>query len=123
MVRGQHIIPIERIASCIYLIRGEKVMLDSDLAELYGAETRALVQAVKRNAERFPEDFMFQLVDSEFQNLRSQIVTLKAGRGQHRQYLPLRFHRTGRGHAVQRTAQRPGHRGEHRNHARVRPSA
>jgi hypothetical protein len=72
-------IPIEIIEKKIYLIRNQKVMLSVDLAELYGVETRALNQAVKRNIERFPEDFMFQLNDSEFQNLKSQIVTSSWG--------------------------------------------
>ena len=71
--------PIEIIEKKIYLIRNQKVMLSVDLAELYGVETRALNQAVKRNIERFPEDFMFQLDDSEFQNLKSQIVTSSWG--------------------------------------------
>jgi hypothetical protein len=71
--------PIEIIEKKIYLIRNQKVMLSVDLAELYGVETRALNQAVKRNIERFPEDFMFQLNDSEFQNLKSQIVTSSWG--------------------------------------------
>lgn len=69
------IIPQEVIASKIYFIRGQKVMLDSDLAELYGVETKVLNQAVKRNIERFPEDFMFQLNEEELENWRSQIVT------------------------------------------------
>jgi phage regulator Rha-like protein len=70
------VIPTERIERAILSIRGEKVMLDSDLAELYGVETKALNQAVKRNANRFPEDFMFQLTAIEVFNLnRSQIVT------------------------------------------------
>jgi len=68
------IIPIERIQRCIYLIRSHKVMLSHDLAALYGVQTRALVQAVKRNIERFPPDFMFQLNLQEFSNLKSQIV-------------------------------------------------
>jgi hypothetical protein len=68
------VIPVERIANRIYLIRGEKVMLDSDLAELYGVETRTLVQAVKRNSDRFPDDFMFQFSEEELENWRSQIV-------------------------------------------------
>ena len=68
------LIPIERIASSIYLIRGEKVMLDYDLADLYRVETRALVQAVKRNIERFPAHFMFQLSEDELEYWRSQIV-------------------------------------------------
>lgn len=65
----------ERIINKIYLIRNQKVMLDSDLAELYGVEVRVLNQAVKRNLERFPGDFMFQLSLKEFENLKSQIVT------------------------------------------------
>ena len=68
------VIPVERIARSIYLIRNEKVMLDSDLANLYRAETRTLIQAVKRNIERFPGHFMFQLTQEEFENWRSQIV-------------------------------------------------
>ena len=67
-------IPIERIEQAILLIRGRKVMLSTHLAELYGVEPRVLVQAVKRNIQRFPEDFMFQLTDEEFDNLKSQIV-------------------------------------------------
>ena len=73
------IIPAERIQQCIYLFRKQKVMLDSDLAKLYGVETKVLIQAVKRNIERFPSDFMFQLSDAEFENLRSQIVTSNWG--------------------------------------------
>lgn len=69
-----------RIESLIYIIRDERVMLDQDLAELYQVETKALVQAVQRNAKRFPPDFMFQLSFQEFTALRSQIVTSK-GRG------------------------------------------
>ena len=67
-------VPVERIQRSILLVRGEKVMLDADLASLYGVETRALVQAVRRNAERFPADFMFQLNQAEFDDLRSQSV-------------------------------------------------
>jgi phage regulator Rha-like protein len=65
-------------------------MLDSDLAELYEVETKVLLQAVKRNVQRFPEDFMFQLNDEEFMNLRSQIVTSSSGHGG-RRYLPYVF--------------------------------
>jgi hypothetical protein len=68
-------IPDEIIMSKIYLIRDYKVMLDSDLSELYGVETRRLNEQVKRNIDRFPEDFMFQLTDIEFENLKSQIAT------------------------------------------------
>ena len=67
--------PAERIETAILLIRGQKVMLDRDLAELYGVETKVLKQAVKRNIDRFPADFMFELTQEEFSNLRSQIVT------------------------------------------------
>ncbi|MEW6409062.1 MAG: ORF6N domain-containing protein [Nitrospirota bacterium] len=68
------IIPLETIERRILLIRGQKVMLSTHLAELYGVEPRVLVQAVKRNMKRFPDDFMFQLNDEEFKNLKSQIV-------------------------------------------------
>ena len=72
-------VPAEIIEQKIYLIRGHKVMLSHDLAVLYQVETRVLVQAVKRNIERFPQDFMFQLNESEFSNLKSQIVTSSWG--------------------------------------------
>jgi len=67
-------VSLEMIDHAIYLIRGHKVLLSTHLAELYGVETRVLVQAVKRNMDRFPEDFMFQLTEKEFANLKSQIV-------------------------------------------------
>jgi len=66
-------------------------MIDRDLAELYEVEIRVLIQAVKRNIERFPLDFMFQLTKDEYKSLRSQFVTLNNGRGQHRKYLPYVF--------------------------------
>ena len=75
------VIPTGRIESRIVLLRGHKVLLDSDLAELYGVPTKALNQAVKRNPKRFPPDFMFQTNVEESRLLRSQIVTSKAGRG------------------------------------------
>lgn len=82
----------QSIALRIRLIRGEKVMLlDSDLAELCGVSTSAFNQAVMRNAERLPADFMFQLSADEHGAIRSQTVTLKAGRGQHRKCLPYAF--------------------------------
>ena len=84
------LIPVERIERVIILIRGEKVMLDSDLAEIYGVETKALNQAVKRNVSRFPADFRFRLTAKEVQLLRSQIVTSNEGRGG-RRYLPYVF--------------------------------
>lgn len=70
----QSLIPAKRIEKRIIFLRGHKVMLSTDLAELYGVEPRVLVQAVKRNIERFPKDFMFQLSQTEFVNLKSQIV-------------------------------------------------
>jgi len=83
------LIPVEQIASKIYLIRNVKVMLDNDLADLYGVETKVLKQAVRRNIKRFPSDFMFELTKEESVSLRSQSVTLK--RGQHSKYLPFAF--------------------------------
>jgi len=82
------LIPVERIVQSILLIHGRKVMLDTDLAELYEVETRVLVQAVKRNIDRFPEDFMFQLTKQEFDDLRSQFVTSSWGG---RRYPPYVF--------------------------------
>src|SRR5262245_34629367 len=84
-------IPIERISQAILLIRGQKVMLDADLAQLYAVETKALNRAVKRNVGRFPGDFMFQLTMEETRRLRYQIGTSSAGRGQHRKYRPYAF--------------------------------
>lgn len=79
----------EQIANSIILIRGQKVLLDMDLAQLYGVETRVLVQAVRRNPERFPDDFMFQLTKGEFDNLRSQSVISRHWGG--RRYPPYAF--------------------------------
>lgn len=80
----------EAVISKIYFIRGQKVMLDSDLAELYQVETKRLKEQVKRNISRFPEKYMFELTEKEFQSLRSQIATSKIGRGGTR-YLPIVF--------------------------------
>lgn len=101
---NQEMIIQERISKVIYLIRNQKVMMDSELAAMYGVETKVLNQAVKRNLDRFPEDFMFQLSNDEWQNLqskivdsndknalRSQNVTLEKGKGKHRKYLPYVF--------------------------------
>jgi hypothetical protein len=86
------VIVTERIEGLIHLVRGQRVMLDADLAALYGVPTKALVQAVKRNRDRFPEDFMFHLRGDEFVRLRSQSVTSNApsGRGG-RRHLPYAF--------------------------------
>ena len=85
-----NIMPIEQVESKILLIRGQKVILDRDLAELYGVETRVLKQAVRRNIQRFPEDFMFKLNQEEFNDLRSQIVMSSSGWGGLR-YAPMAF--------------------------------
>jgi len=82
------IVPVETIERKIYLIRGHKVMLDSDLAELYGVTTKRLNEQIRRNLKRFPSDFMFQLSSKEAESLRSQIATSKRGG---RRYLPYAF--------------------------------
>ena len=86
---GTSVIPIERIEQRIFLLRGHKVMLSPHLAQLYGVEPKVLLQAVKRNAERFPSDFMLPLTHQEAMHSRSQIVTLK--QGQNVKYLPYAF--------------------------------
>lgn len=83
-------VDLSKIETMIYVIRGQKVMLDSDLAELYGVETKNLNKAVKRNIERFPVDFMFQLDAEEFEFLKAQKATSKESYGG-RRYLPLTF--------------------------------
>ncbi|MGQ0710970.1 MAG: ORF6N domain-containing protein [Rhodoferax sp.] len=82
---------VESISLSIAALRGQRVILDSELAALYGVETKRFNEAVKRNGARFPSDFMFQLTAEESDSLRSQIATLKTGRGQHRKYLPYVF--------------------------------
>src|SRR5437870_390940 len=94
MPDSKSMIPMERLERSILLVRGHRVMLDADLAALYGVPTKALNQAVKRNRDRFPRQFMFRLTWAETQALRSQIVTLDAsgaGRGRHRKYAPYVF--------------------------------
>lgn len=81
----------ERIERAILLIRGHRVILDSVLAALYGVTTKRLNEQVRRNRERFPDDFLLQLTPAEYARLRSQIATLKTGRGQHRKYRPYVF--------------------------------
>lgn len=87
---SRSILPAERIERAIYLIRGQKVILDSDLAKLYGTSTKRFNEQVRRNADRFPDDFMFQLSDEEWESLRSHIATSKKGRGG-RRYAPFAF--------------------------------
>ncbi len=78
-MKNELMIPDEIVMNKIYLVRGYKVMIDSDLAELYQVETKALNQAVNRNLDRFPKDFMFQLIENEWEILKSQFVTSSWG--------------------------------------------
>jgi hypothetical protein len=87
---GHRVIPTRPVESLIRVIRGRKAILDSDLAELYQVETRTLNQAVRRNMDRFPDDFMFRLTEEEAESLTSQFVISNAGRGG-RRYLPYAF--------------------------------
>jgi len=87
-MEGKGIVKVEDITNRIYTLRGVHVMLDEDLAKLYEVETKALNQAVKRNKERFPDEFMFQLTEEEYENLRSQFVTSSWGGTR---YLPMAF--------------------------------
>jgi hypothetical protein len=85
------LILLDQIEPLIHEIRGQKVILDSDLAALYGVPTKRLNEQVQRNIARFPDDFLFRLTSDEAESLRSQIATLKTGRGQHRKYIPYAF--------------------------------
>jgi hypothetical protein len=85
------LVSIEHITSTILVFRGQRVLLDAELAALYGVTTKRCNEQVRRNRERFPEDFMFQLTPEESASLRSQFATLEGGRGQHRKYLPYAF--------------------------------
>ncbi len=85
------LLPLEMIMHRIVLLRGQKVLLDTDLAALYDIPTKRFNEQVKRNLERFPADFMFQLTEEEWDALRSQFATLKTGRGKHRKYMPYAF--------------------------------
>ncbi len=85
----------EVIGRRIYLIRSQKIVLSTHLAELYGVKPKTLIQAVKRKASRFPSDFMFKLTMDEFDSLRSQIVTLEKGRGRYPKYPPFAFTKQG----------------------------
>jgi hypothetical protein len=82
---------LEHVERSILILRGHRVILDSDLADLYGVPVKRLNEQVKRNLERFPDDFSFTLTEEEHEALRSQFATLKAGRGEHRKYLPRAF--------------------------------
>ena len=86
---SEALLPVERIETVIFYVRGERIILDADIADLYGVETKALVRAVKRNLDRFPQDFMFQLTEEELRRLRCQIGTSNTRGG--RRYLPYAF--------------------------------
>ncbi len=85
------LIPLERVERSIFVLRGQKVIIDVTLADLYGVTVKRLNEQVKRNQDRFPLDFMFQMTDEEHQALRSQSATIETGRGRHRKYLPYVF--------------------------------
>ena len=89
--KSKSLVPIEQIDGMIHTLRGARVILDSDLAKIYGVPTFRFNEAIKRNRHRFPPDFMFQLTTEEAAALRSQIAILKKGRGQHRKYRPYAF--------------------------------
>jgi ORF6N domain len=89
--RRQALVPVEDVTRAILILRGHRVLLDSELAALYGVETRVLNQGVKHNTERFPEDFRFQLTPTEAAASRSQSVTLKPGRGKNIKFRPYAF--------------------------------
>ena len=88
---GKMAIHVDRVAHRILLVRRQRVLLDEDLAALYGVSTKRFNEQVRRNARRFPTDFMLRLTQAEWASLRSQNATLKTGRGQHRKYPPLAF--------------------------------
>jgi hypothetical protein len=114
----------ERIASAILILRGQRVLQDSELATLYGVSTKRFNQQVRRNRKRkrFPADFMFQLTAEETSSLRSQIATLKSGRGRHRKYLPYVF--TEHGAIMAATIlNSPRYRNERLRGARLRSAA
>jgi hypothetical protein len=117
------IIPAQNIAQRIRCIRDQKVILDSDLADLYGVPTKQLNQQLQRNRGKFPDDFAFQLTGAEWEALRSHFVTLKAGRGQHRKYLPYVFTEYGALAGSQRLEQREGSGHEYLHHPRLRQNA
>ena len=88
---NKQLLNTDSIQSRIYAIRGIQVLLDVDLADIYQVQTKVFNQAVKRNSNRFPENFRFQLTENEWDHLRSQNVTIESQRGKHRKYLPFTF--------------------------------
>jgi hypothetical protein len=111
----EDLLPTEIIEKRIYVFRGQKVIVDRDLAELYGVKIRTLNQAVRRNIERFPNDFCFQLTREEWESLRSQIVILKSGRGG-KGFYPLVFTEPGIAMLSSVLKKQTGYRGQYSNH-------
>jgi phage regulator Rha-like protein len=95
MKEERSLVPSAGIENAIQFLRRQRVILSFHLAEMYGVETKVLVRAVKRNSDRFPSDFMFQLTSEEWKSLRCQFGTLETGRGQHPKYLPYAFSEQG----------------------------
>src|SRR5712691_2159925 len=119
MAKQAALVSADHIERAILLVRNHKVMLDTDLAALYRVPTKVLIQAVKRNSARFPEDFMFRLTAEEAARLRSQICDLK--RRTRRQALSaIRIHRTWRRYALERPPESSRHPGQHCDHAGIR---
>ena len=110
------VVPLETIERKIYLIRNRKVLLDQDLAELYDVKPKALVQAVKRNLDRFPDDFMFQLTSDDAVTICDRIETKHS-------VSPLCIHSRGRCHAIRSPSKQAGGSGEHRDHENLRQTA
>jgi len=100
-------VTLDRIQTMIHVVRGERVILDSDLAMLYGVETKNLKRQVKRNINRFPSDFMLELSREEYQSLWCQNGTLQHGRGEHAKYLPFAFTENGVAMQVDSLVQQP----------------
>jgi hypothetical protein len=117
--RSTALAPVEHIGRSILLLRGQRVILDRDLAAIYGVTTKRLNEQVKRNADRFPEDFVFQLTPEEAERSRSQFATLKTGRGQNIKP-PLRLHRARRHPGRQCPEQPASHRHGRLRRARLR---
>lgn len=113
------LIPLPAIQKRIVVVRKRHVMVDEDLAELYGVQTGRLIQQVKRNIDRFPSDFMFKLTKDEAAALEIAICNLKR-RARRTSLRPLRLHRARRGNAVRRSPKSHGGRRQHRDHAGVR---
>ena len=116
---------LQTIQSKIYEIRGQRVMLDFDLAELYQVETRALKQAVRRNIERFPEDFMFEITETEYNSLKNQleITNCDLKRKRRPPLYAICLYRTRGGNAFEHLTQRNGHTSKYRHYAGIRGDA